>query len=311
MNEKELLYIKTIVEEKSISKAAKKLYIAQPSLSQALQRIEGELNTSLFTRSCLGLIPTLSGNYYYQTANQILRIYEDMKNQIKDINNLQAGSIKLGITSHLGSILLPDAVSDFMNSYPNIKIDISEKSSLNLYEDIISGNIDFAIMHKIINEDMSGIDFERLLCEDFIVIANKSFELSNLAKDDKNYEYKLLDLKHLKDLKLIMLDKSQRIREVVDIALNNAKISKENIIIQTKNYNTALYMVSKNIGVTILPPSYIKNIQSNDIEIFSIPKIYKARWIMGIAYIKSHFLSKADLAFIEIIKRHTLTTKGV
>lgn len=302
MNEKELLYIKAIVEEKSISKASKKLYIAQPSLSQALQRIEKELNTVLFIRSGSGLIPTPSGNYYYQAANRILRIYEDMRIQIKDINNLQAGQIQLGITSHLGSILLPDAIASFINTYPNIKVNISEKSSHNLYNDIISGNIDFAIMHKIYNEDMLGINFEDLVHEDFIIVSNKEKALSKLAKQNPNYIHNVLDLKFLKNQSFVMLDKSQRIRKVVDIALNNAKISKENIILETKNYNTALYMVEKNIGITILPPSYIQNINTDTLDIFSIPKRYKASWIMGIAYTKSGFLSKADLAFIDIIK---------
>ena len=50
MNDKELLYIKTIADTQSISKAAEELFIAQPSLSQALQRIERELGTHLFIR---------------------------------------------------------------------------------------------------------------------------------------------------------------------------------------------------------------------------------------------------------------------
>ena len=55
MTSKELLYVKTVADEKSISRAAKKLFIAQPSLSQSIQRIEEALGTPLFNRNTKGL----------------------------------------------------------------------------------------------------------------------------------------------------------------------------------------------------------------------------------------------------------------
>ena len=64
MTSRELLYVKTIADEKSISQAAKKLFIAQPSLSQSLQRIEEQLGTQLFNRSVGGLTLTYAGERY-------------------------------------------------------------------------------------------------------------------------------------------------------------------------------------------------------------------------------------------------------
>ena len=106
MTEKELNYIKTITEEKSISKAARKLFISQPSLSQYVRRIETELGTELFKRTPAGLIPTYAGEQYYRTALKILALYEDLEREISDINALQTRKIHLGITSHLGTGVL-------------------------------------------------------------------------------------------------------------------------------------------------------------------------------------------------------------
>ena len=58
MTDRELLYVKTVTEVKSISRAAKKLFITQPSLSQSIQRIEQSLGTKLFNRTPEGLILT-------------------------------------------------------------------------------------------------------------------------------------------------------------------------------------------------------------------------------------------------------------
>ena len=120
MTSKELLYIKTVAEEGSISIAAKKLYMSQPSLSQSLKRIETNLSSELFIRKSGGLKLTLAGEKYYKAASKILKIYENMQMEISDINNLKMGKLSLGITGHLGRLILPDVISNFKKDYPDI-----------------------------------------------------------------------------------------------------------------------------------------------------------------------------------------------
>ena len=68
MTDKELLYIKTIAEEHNITKAAEKLHVAQPSLTQCIKRIEKSLDCPLFYRKKTGLVLTDGGKLYYETA---------------------------------------------------------------------------------------------------------------------------------------------------------------------------------------------------------------------------------------------------
>ena len=70
MTSKELLYVKTVADEKNISRAAKKLFMAQPSLSQSIQRIEESVGTPLFNRTSSGLTLTFAGERYYHTGSQ-------------------------------------------------------------------------------------------------------------------------------------------------------------------------------------------------------------------------------------------------
>ena len=72
MNLKQAHYIRTIAQEGSITAAAKKLYISQPSLSQMLKQVEAELGVSLFDRSVSPFRPTFAGEKYLQTAGIIL-----------------------------------------------------------------------------------------------------------------------------------------------------------------------------------------------------------------------------------------------
>ena len=88
------MYVKTIAEEKTISKAAQKLFVAQPSLSQSLQRIEEALGARLFNRTAGGLTLTYAGERYYHMATQILKMYQDFETEVSDINNLKTGRIR-------------------------------------------------------------------------------------------------------------------------------------------------------------------------------------------------------------------------
>src|SRR5699024_2838314 len=106
MNERELLYIKTIADTKSISKAAEELFIAQPSLSQALQRIEKELGTHLFIREPRGMKLTYAGEKYYLMAKEILDIYSDFKSEITHINELKSGRLVIGVARYMGMNIL-------------------------------------------------------------------------------------------------------------------------------------------------------------------------------------------------------------
>ena len=72
MTTKELLYVKTVADEHNISKAAKKLFMAQPSLSQSIQRIEESIGMPLFHRTTTGLTLTFAGERYYHMAAQVV-----------------------------------------------------------------------------------------------------------------------------------------------------------------------------------------------------------------------------------------------
>ena len=111
----DLLYVKTVTDEHNISKAAKKLFMAQPSLSQSIQRIEESIGMPLVHRTTTGLTLTFAGERYYHMAVQVLKMYEDFQLEISDINNLKTGHIHIGITNHLGLSLIH--ISSWLYTY--------------------------------------------------------------------------------------------------------------------------------------------------------------------------------------------------
>ena len=103
MTQRELIYIKTIADEGSVSKAAQKLYVTQPSLSHCIRTIEEALGAKLFVRSSTGLTLTYVGERYYSVATEILQIYSDFEAEVGEMNSLRAGRLTIGMTTYLAS----------------------------------------------------------------------------------------------------------------------------------------------------------------------------------------------------------------
>lgn len=145
MNLKQALYIKTIFEMGSVSRAAQKLYISQPSLSQMLRQIETELETPLFDRTTKPLRPTYAGERYLHAANVMLNANEILENELREIRNEDSGKLRLGISMQRGAQLLPRVLPGFKKRYPHVKLELREAGSAHLVQLVQDGHVDLAL----------------------------------------------------------------------------------------------------------------------------------------------------------------------
>lgn len=305
MTTKELLYFKTIADEKSISQAARKLYIAQPSLSQYIKRIEDSLGIHLFNRTSSGLSLTYAGERYYLMATQVLKMYENFEFEISDINNLRAGRITVGITRHLGSCLLPKVLPRFRAICPNIEISISEVTSSLQEEQLLSGKLNFSLMHAPPLENRNpAVNYELLNTDPFLIALPADSPLKERAVPPQYGDlFPTLDLRELRDETFVMICKGQRIRQLTDSILRRAGITSPSILFEVSNLDTVQRCVAAGLGVTLLPFQYmpLSNIALPP-EYYAIPPEYKASWNLCIATSKDFYLSKADLLFIRLVR---------
>lgn len=305
MTTKELFYFKTIADEKSISQAARKLFIAQPSLSQYIKRIEDSLGIHLFNRTSTGLSLTYAGERYYLMATQVLKMYENFEFEISDINNLRAGRIHVGITRHLGSCLLPKVLPRFRAICPNIEISISEVTSSLQEEQLLAGKLNFSLMHAPPLESRNkAVNYELLNTDPFLIALPMDSPLKEKAKPPHYGDmFPTLDLKELYDETFIMICKGQRIRQISDCILRDAGIINPKVLLEVSNLDTVQRCVAAGLGVTLLPLQYmpLSNIALPP-EYYAIPPEYKASWNLCIATSKDFYLSKADLLFIRLVK---------
>lgn len=135
-------YILKVYEEGSISKAAEKLFLTQPALSIAIQRIESSVGMPLFDRTRRPLQPTQAGKIYIAMIKQMQELEFDLKRQLQDIRDLNTGDLKIGGSHYLNAYILPPVLTSFSHKYPGIRLELVENSSDQLSAMLLERELD-------------------------------------------------------------------------------------------------------------------------------------------------------------------------
>ncbi|HET7579661.1 MAG TPA: LysR family transcriptional regulator [Bacillales bacterium] len=145
----ELKILSVLAEERNMRKAADRLFVSQPALSQRLQSIEREWETAIFLRSKRGLTITPAGEKIIAYANETLKREEKVREEISSLQARVYGTLKLAVASATGQYWLPNRLKRFVERFPQVKISLvtgwSSEVLNSMYEDdahigIIRGN---------------------------------------------------------------------------------------------------------------------------------------------------------------------------
>ncbi|MBS5214572.1 MAG: LysR family transcriptional regulator [Clostridiales bacterium] len=138
-------YIYEVYKEKSFSKAAKNLYISQPSLSASVRRIEQKLGTPVFDRSSSPIQLTECGQTYIKAIQEIMEIERSFQDYLDNLQHLQTGTLSIGGSSLFASYVLPPLIAQFTKKYPLITINLLEETTSNLEHLLLEGTLDLII----------------------------------------------------------------------------------------------------------------------------------------------------------------------
>lgn len=142
----DLSYFMKIAEAGSFSAAANKLGIAQPSLSLAVQRLEGNLGTSLFVRSRQGVTLTKAGERLLADSRDLLQRWESLKSGALSATNEIRGRIKLGIHPSVAIYALPLFLPKLLKENPDLEVVLVHDLSRNITQKVIALEADVGIV---------------------------------------------------------------------------------------------------------------------------------------------------------------------
>ena len=287
-----LHYVLTLVDEKNFTKAAKKLHLAQPSLSYQITKLEKDLGVQLFIREYNEVVPTYAGSVFVTYAINILNQFSHLKNEIIDISDMKKGELTIGSLVSAGAHLLPNAISEFRKEYPGIKLKLVEDTSHALQDMVTSGKIEICLLSLPIKNH--GIETENILSEDIYLAVPPDHWLS---------VYQEVELSMCREEPFIALKDNTTFRAQTDDLCKEAGFT-PGVVFESTNINTCQSLVLADIGITIVPKMFL-----NESELADKPKYLpltlngkRPQRTLVVGYKNIGYVSKASRAFIEILK---------
>ena len=289
-------YILKIAEEQSISLAAKKLYISQPSLSQLLAGVEKQLGAPLFDRSCSPLQPTYIGELYLRTARQILDLDEQLRQKADDVLHLKRGRLTIGSSPLRSTYLLPQFIPQFQQACPGIELILKESTTLQLEELAQSGEVDLVL--SLLPIDARRFAWEPLFEERLLLALPPEHPLCARyglipGKPDPQA---VIDLAELAAAPFILMHNEQKIHRTL-FDLCQAAGFTPHIQLETRSMDTAQALAGAGMGATLLPDTLVRAKRPDKAPCYAELSTHPARTVI-LAWRRGRYLSHAARAFL-------------
>ncbi|WP_457945293.1 LysR family transcriptional regulator [Caproiciproducens sp. LBM24188] len=241
MDLKQLAYFAAIVEEGSISAAAKKLHISQPPLSHQLKLLENELGQKLVERGARQVRLTDAGAILYRRAHSLLELADTTVRELEDLAEKPNGTLRLGTTSSSGPALLGWRVTEYAKAYPGVRFEIREGNTFQLIDLLASGDIEVAVARTpFYAEKTNHIELES---EPMIAAGNARY-FSGLPGES-------VFLKDLAEKPLILY---RRFEKMI-LAACKAAGFRPNVYCLNDDARTSLMWANAGLGIAIVPQS--------------------------------------------------------
>lgn len=231
-----------IAETENITQASRELNVAQPHLTRQIKALEEELGVLLFQRDKKRLHITEEGRFLKQQAEQILKLVEKTERQVKEMQSEISGTLFLGSIETIGESILPEWICEFKKQFPEIKYNIWSANSKDVVERLSKGLLDLAVVREPIDE--TKYSAVHLATENWSAFFNKNHILSQKSSDK-------ISLSELSKEELMV--PIQRVEEI-DKWFKEKNL-KANIKFAFSPMSIGLHLLTKNLGVVILPKS--------------------------------------------------------
>jgi DNA-binding transcriptional LysR family regulator len=245
MELRHLRYFVVVAEELHFGRAAEKLSISQPPLSQQIQQLEREVGAKLFHRTSRQVELTEAGRVLLEDARQILRAVDQATGDVKRAARGELGRFGIGFVASATYDILPDILRRFRSEYPNIALDLYEMNAASQGPALRDQRIDIAFSRPpLVDDDLS---IEPVVTEALVAAVPEEHPFASRDK---------VGLTELAEEPFILYPRDPKpsyadfVIRVCELAGFTPRITQE-----TQQMQTALSLVSAEIGITLVPSS--------------------------------------------------------
>lgn len=284
----DLKLLTVLAKEMNMRKAAEKLFVSQPALSQRLQNIEKQWGTKLFIRSQKGLMLTPSGEKVVQFANETLEKQERVYEEIRALETHVHGTLKIACASIVGQNWLPKVLKQFVTQYPHVRISLITGWSSEILKALYEGEVHIGITRG--TTDWKGTKYP--LFKDSLYLVDREIqEIEQVIETDRPFIQFKSDSNYYQEIQDWWHRQFQT-------------FPKRSIVVD--QIETCKQMTYNGIGYAILPAITINEAEKN---IYKIPlldergtPIRRDTWLLGY---DSAFELRQVQAFLDVVRDYT------
>lgn len=237
-----------VADYKSFSIAAEKLHITQPAVSKRIASLELQLDCKLFDRIGRNIQLTEAGLALYPKAQKILRDVKEASRSIKELKGTIAGTLRLGISHHIGLHRLPPVLQAFTKQYPKVRLDIDFMDSEEAHEQITHGKLDLAVV-TLSPDGNTHLYYETLWPDELSVVVSPEHALAALHQ---------VDLSTLSQFHAILPGLNTYTGQIVAQLFKQQQL-KLDVSMETNYLETIKMMVSVGLGWSVLPKTMVNS----------------------------------------------------
>ncbi len=254
----ELKYIVAVAREKHFGHAAEACFVAQPTLSVAIKKLEDELGVVIFERGGTEISMTPLGSQIVAQAERVLEQTASIKEIAKQNKDPLAGPFRLGIIYTVAPYLLPSLVRNMIERVPQMPLILQENFTVRLLEMLRQGELDAAIMALPFSDH--GLMVQPLYDEPFVVALPKHHPWADRTS---------IASAELKTETMLLLGNGHCFRDqVLEVCPEMARFSSGGDGIsrtfEGSSLETIRHMVASGIGITVLPQASVPDMQARD-----------------------------------------------
>ncbi|MDA3810078.1 MAG: LysR family transcriptional regulator [Spirochaetaceae bacterium] len=276
-------------ESGSLSKAAEKLFITQPAVSQSIKLLENNLGIHLFIRTSRGIILTREGEKLYDYVKQSYLLLSHGEKMIEEMKNMASGEVSIGASDTMCKYYLLPYLNDFHINYPEVHLKVTNRISSETIKLLKSGEVDVGFIN-LPYEDKSITLYEGITIHDCFVVGEK---YKFLTDEPINPET-------LTDYPLMLLEKGSSIRQFIDTYFedHDIKVSPE---IELGSIDLLIKFARIGVGISCVVKEFAwKELKRGDLYELKLTNELPRRQI-GIATLKNIPLSVASKKFVQSI----------
>ena len=239
----QLKYVLAVAEHQNFTKAAKHVFVTQPTLSMQIQKLEDELDIQIFDRSKKPIQLTEVGNKLVVQARNIVNESNRMQDVVDQQKGYIGGEFTLGIIPTVMPTLLPMFLSTYMKRYPKVKLEIVELPTESIVQSLLEGHLDAAIAATPLNND--HIKERVLYYEPFMGYVPKDHPLTSKKK---------LVPSDLDINDLLLLEDGHCFRDsILNICKTQKAYDDDSLKLASGSFETMVKLANEGLGMTLLP----------------------------------------------------------